>query len=163
MRCSFYGRSLLAGACLILAGNAFAASPVTDTFDVKLTIENGCDLQSVDGIDFGTHAVVTDSISGEGKITVACTDKTAYKLKLDKGQNGTDVSTRKMLNGTSTLNYNLYTAADGQSVWGDTEANWKTGVGNGQNQDYSVYGIVAGSQPVVAGVYSDAVTVTLEY
>ena len=62
------------------------------------------------------------------------------------------------------LLYSLYSVGEEDTVWGNTSG---TGLAftasSGVNPQQTVYGTVNPSQNVVAGTYSDTVTVTITY
>jgi spore coat protein U-like protein len=93
----------------------------------------------------------------------------SFTVALDKGLYGT-VAQRQMAKGlTDRLNYNIYlTSSESGTVWGD-------GTGTSQTQSFSSvlvsigtikftgYGILAASQFVNPGFYSDTVTVSVTF
>jgi len=67
--------------------------------------------------------------------------------------------------GGDTLNYNLYRDSARAEVWGDGAGNTyvQTGIGTGGTAHLIVYGSIPAGQNVRAGLYSDAVTVIVEW
>ena len=90
-----------------------------------------------------------------------------YEIELSTGQAGS-FNTRAMTNGTSQLNYNLYTNASRTTTWGDgtsgtsiiTEA-YSLPSFRIRRIDYRVYGRVFSGQSVTSGTYLDTITVTV--
>jgi outer membrane usher protein len=104
-------------------------------------------------------------VDSSGLLTVNCTPGTAYNIALDNGQNGADVDSRAMTDGTALVPYQLYReAARGPTdVWGSTVGtNTLVGTGDGANQAYPVYGRVPSANFAV-GTYTDVVTATVIY
>jgi spore coat protein U-like protein len=120
-----------------------------------------CDVTGVP-VHFGDYDTLSPQ-HATGNITVACTRPTVVAIKLDPGQNsGGRFHPRKMLSirGTATLAYNLYVDAGFTRVWGDGTGNTHapTGLGN-----FTIYGRIPGQQNVPVGLYSDMVTVIVEW
>jgi len=112
-------------------------------------------------------------VDNTGSITVTCQATVSlligYSVKLSAGSSGA-YSQRKMLSGTNSLNYQVYTDAARTSIWGDGSSS--TGfIADGYLlqvltpvvRTYTVYGRVPGSQNVKAGSYLDTLTVLITY
>jgi spore coat protein U-like protein len=122
------------------------------------------------GLSFGTYAPGAGNRAINGTLTIDCGLITAdllpnFTISLSSG-NGANPTARYMLRGTTHLNYNLYTTNAHTSVWGDA--------GGGVKQTYSstltlgsinytVYGLIFGAQFVTPGLYTDSLTVTVDY
>lgn len=95
-----------------------------------------------------------------------CTSGTAWSATADKGLSTTGtIAVRQMKAGSNNLNYSLYTAADGVTVWGDgTTGSAITGLGTGQVVGTPIAGIIpAGQFGLPVGTYTDSVAITLTY
>ena len=69
-----------------------------------------------------------------------------------------------MTNGSSTINYSLYTTSARTTVWGNTVGtDTVAGTGNGASQAYTVYGRVPAQSTPSPGTYSDTVVLTISY
>lgn len=139
--------------------------PARDQFQVLITIESACsiDTPSATDIDFGTVASTATNIQAEGTLSVNCTPQTPWDIQLDAGQNsGGDITARAMSDGAGNLvPYQLYQEASRTTVWGGTEGvDTVDGVGTGEVQEITVYGLVP-SANFPAGSYSDTVTATV--
>lgn len=161
-------RILAALVATLMAGTAFAATDTT-TFNVKIVITSSCDIHTVaaTNVDFGSQPSTATNIDNQGALNLSCTPGTAYTVALDNGQNGTDVNSRKMANGTDLVPYQLYrVAARGAGdVWGSTTGaggNVLAGSGTGSTVSIPVYGRVP-SANFPAGTYNDIVTATVTY
>lgn len=94
-----------------------------------------------------------------------------FDVTLGKGLNSTAFSPRKMASGANRLDYDLYTSSAYSSIWGDGSGGSQKVSGtvtivllSGTTKELVVYGRIPGSQTSVkAGVYSDAVLVTVTY
>lgn len=132
-----------------------------------------CDV-STSGAAFGGY----DSISSQtrdtsGTITVSCSGAVGeapnYVIKLGTGS-GT-YAARSMNAGGVAVEYNLYTDSARSQVWGDGTSGTGT-VGDSYTLDttlpvtrsYTLYGRIPGGQSgATVAVYTDSVTVSLEY
>ena len=116
------------------------------------------------GVNFGNYDVLNDSaLDTTGNIEVNCPSVVGYSIGLSAG-NGT-YEQRGMINGTHTLNYNLYTAANREFVWEDdtTSGAIVSGSGTGTNENHVVYGRIPPRQNVRAGSYSDIVNLIINF
>lgn len=159
----------LRAALLCLAGSlgwsATAPAQTTDTFDVTATVIDSCTLTAGNTLAFGNYDPNSGTdLDGQTTISVSCTNGTTADLALDVGSNA-DVSTRRMAdvtNGTSFLEYELYSDTGRTTVWGTgVDAVTYTGQGVLSAENQTVYGRVPSGQDVTVESYSDTVTVTL--
>ncbi|MBX9401135.1 spore coat U domain-containing protein [Lysobacter sp. BMK333-48F3] len=161
-------RSVAAFALLAAAAPALAADDST-TFDVTITITSSCTISATapTDVNFGSVASTATNVDAQGQLVVTCTPGTAYTIALDNGQNGSDVNSRKMSDGTTEVPYQLYRAGARGSgdVWGSTTGvggNVLAGSGTGAAQNLPVYGRTP-SANFPAATYSDVVTATITY
>ncbi|ENX14360.1 hypothetical protein F894_02602 [Acinetobacter sp. CIP 51.11] len=138
---------------------AQAATAPTQTFEVKLTINESCEFNSATDIDFGSLDRSTDANKlRTGTLTATCTIGTPYKVVLD--------SQRKMTHAndsTSFINYDLFQDAGTQKIWGDTEDAALVKTGTGGVDSLTVHAKLKGNTNVKAGVYTDTVTAKILY
>lgn len=104
-----------------------AASPVTGTFDVNITLTTGCKITTAPtAVSFSYTALQTGSQPATGtSFEVTCTKNLAYTLALDGGGSYTDAATE--------LAYSLSLSS-------------ASGNGSGAAQSYNVTGTMAGGQ-----------------
>lgn len=175
---------LTTGVLLGAAGSASAAT-TSNTFTVSATVLKTCSVAATN-LGFGSYTPGAGALNATSTVSVNCTKGTGFTVALDKGSTaGGTVAARLMLQtaGTSTLQYNLCTAAvtaagacNGGTLWGDgttgttTQAGTGAGMGAGNVQNLTVFGGLpdnaANQAATVAGastVYSDTVTVTVTY
>ncbi len=100
-------------------------------------------------------------VDGVGTIRVACDADTSFTVSVGRGSGSYEA--REMRNGTDVLDYNLYTDAGRTIVWGDQTMGGSTVSGSGTSVDLAIYGRIPARQNVKAGVYSDAVTMTVNF
>ena len=164
-------KSTLIASALVAAGFAgnVAAADLTDTFDVRITIQETCNVLTASDIDFGsTIPTAGGQVDRTGTINVNCTNGTDYTLSLSGGGSG-DTSARRMVGPSSTnISYQLYQDAARSDVWGlaaDGEQVDGTGLGLGSAYqiNHTVYAraTLVGNEP--AGNYTDTVTATLTF
>jgi spore coat protein U domain-containing protein, fimbrial subunit CupE1/2/3/6 len=155
--------------CVVIAlaatnGNAQAATATT-SFQVQLTIEAQCLINSASTLSFGTQGVLSANVDQTSTIQVQCTDTTTYTIGLDAGTGvGATVATRKLTGGGSTINYSLYTNSGRTSVWGTTiGSDTVASTGTGAAQSFTVYGRIPAQTTPTPATYTDTITVTVTY
>jgi spore coat protein U-like protein len=119
---------------------------------------------TVTGVNFGIYDVFSNSaLHSVGNIDMNCASGVGYTIAITAG-NGT-YQQRIMSSGANTLNYNLYTAANREFVWGDPTSGNATvsGSGTGMSVNHVVYGRIPALQNVRTGSYSDTITVVLSF
>lgn len=162
--------------CVALAAVAFAApasaATADDTFDVTIDIQATCSVTagSAADIDLGSVLSTATDISGSGTIVVNCSKTTPYYLGLAPSNNATDGQGLLAPENTSgaSVPYELRsTAGASGTIWGNTatstaQGNGVAGIGNGADQEHTVYVTVANAN-YAPDTYSDQVTVTVNY
>jgi spore coat protein U-like protein len=159
---------VVAGALLITATGAGAATQTT-TFSVSATVAANC-LVSADDINFGSYDG-TAALAANGAVKVRCSSGTPFTIGLSTGGGG--YLQRLLSNGSGqSLQYNLFTASNLGTIWGDgsnstgTVSDVGAGVSAAQELSKTVYGQLvnsAANQDAPAGTYSDTITVTVTY
>ena len=127
---------------------------------------SGCSLGGA-AIAFGTYDPTSvTALDTAGSLIYRCSQKD-HNVIITLGQGGgTSYSTRRMINGSNLLFYNLYLDAGRTIIWGDgtggTQA-FTTRNPQGNNQDLTVpiFGRITALQNVSVGGYNDTITVTL--
>ena len=153
--------------CTGLSATAHAFT-VDTTFDVNITVVEACTVTAT-GLSFPDYASGSSSVFGESNITVTCGNTIPYNIALDGGLNLLS-GARRLIQGGNRLIYWLYqegafTNQWGDSGFGDTYTNGvpKAGIGTGSPQIHTVYGWLAAGQNAPTGLYSDTITVTVNY
>jgi spore coat protein U-like protein len=141
---------------------ANAATTTNNTFQVTANVQATC-LISATPLAFGSYNGVLNNATST--VNVTCTNTTPYNVGLDQGTaTGATVTTRKMKNGASLLNYSLFSNSGMTTNWGNTVGtDTVTGSGTGASQSLTVYGQIPAAQYVTPGAYSDTITATLTY
>jgi spore coat protein U-like protein len=148
-----------------LASTTLNAATVTNTMPVKITIQNACNISTTapTTLDFGTAGPLVANVDQTSTISVTCTTNAPYNVGLDGGGGGS-INTRRMINGTNTVGYQLYSNSARTTVWGVTVGtDTVPGTGNGTAQTLTVYGRVPPQTTPPAAVYNDTVNVTVTY
>lgn len=145
------------------AGSATANLPVT------ATVQNTC-AASAAPIAFDTYIAGAGPVTSSANITVKCSSALAFKVALGPGATpGGSISQRLLSNGSQSLQYNLYTASDLSSIWGDGTTGVtlsRTASSDGLPTSLTVFAEVPDSgmnRLAMPGIYSDLVTVTITY
>jgi len=159
----------LAVICVAIAlaathGSARAATATT-SFQVQLTIQAECLINSASTLNFGTLGVLSANVDQTSTIQVQCTNTTPYTIGLDAGTGaGATVATRKLTGGAATVNYSLYSNAGRTTVWGTTiGSNTVASTGTGAAQSFTVYGRIPAQTTPAPATYTDTITVTVTY
>ena len=119
---------------------------------------------SVTGVNFGSYNVFSNAAQhSAGNIGLNCASSVEYTIALGAGS-GT-FTQRVMSSGARSLNYNLFTAANRALVWGDaTNGSFAvSGSGTGDAINHVIYGRILPHQNVPAGIYSDTITVMINF
>jgi len=155
----------IALATLGFAASSVQAATVTATMPVKITIQNACNISTTapTTLDFATQGPLVANVDQTATITVTCTTGANYNVGLDGGGGG-NINARRMINGTNTVGYQLYSNSGRTTVWGTTiGTDTVAGSGNGTTQTLTVYGRVPAQTTPAAAVYNDTVNVTVTY
>lgn len=114
-----------------------------------------CSVQTTP-LSFGSY--LGNALTSTATITTSCNQVVPVQVQMSKGS-GSSLSNRAMKSGGNNMNYNLYTDASYQVIWGD-------GTGGTQIQtgtNLTVYGQIPASQNVAPGNYSDTIVVTITW
>ncbi len=130
---------------------------------------------SASSLAFGTYdPLAAGPLDSTGSVSTNCTSgrppHVDYDVHLDSGQSSS-YAPRRMSNGSSNLNYNLYTDIGRTTVWGDgTGGTGTVGIsfnvtrpGSSQTTDHTVYGRIFAGQTVSTGSYSDSLVITIVF
>ena len=142
------------------------ATDATTTMGVSATVLNAC-LVTATNMAFGNYDPTSSSATdATSNINVTCTPGTLYNVGLNAGSTaGATVTTRKMLNGVTPLNYSLYSNSGRSTNWGNTPGSDTISqtASTIVPTSFTVYGRIPAQQSAAAGSYSDTVTVTVSY
>lgn len=169
---------IAAGALALLTEDAQAA--VSGQIHARLTILSGCEVTNGDSsgspvselgtLDFGQQGPTWSSPikaslgeNASGKLKVVCNPSvTGFTVTIDGGVHG-DGTTRRLSNGSQTLPYQLFLDASGNQSYSIGQQH-NFAVTSGAQVPIPVFGsVVTNSRAIPAGVYSDTLTVTLDW
>jgi spore coat protein U-like protein len=157
---------LLVVGMLSWAGLYAQSQTAQTTFLVTARVQAVCEVTSND-LNFGTYNPKASSPHQVSSLVRAtCTPGATYQVGLNEGTSpGATINQRKMVSGSNTLNYQLYSDSARSVIWGNTQ-NTDTvtpPAGTGLPQDLPVYGSIPPAQPAAVGDYSDTITVRVYY
>lgn len=164
MRNRLVTRLALLAISMVVSGPVLSQT-ATRQFNVQITIDAECQVNSASDLNFGTHGVLDADVPATSAIAVQCTNSTGYDIGLNAGNGvGATMAARRMTGGAQTVTYSLYTDAGHTDVWGDTVgSDTVAATGTGAAQTYTVYGLVPAQTTPAPGDYSDVITVTVTY
>ena len=141
------------------------AATTTTTFTAQIIIQADCQIQSATNLDFGTSGVLSAVVNATSDIGVQCTNTTAYNIGLNAGTTaGGSIATRKMTDGTATVDYRMFSDAGRTTNWGNTVGtDTVSATGNGAVQTHTVFGQVPVQTTPAPATYTDTVTVTVTF
>lgn len=118
--------------------------------------------------NFGDYdPLASGNLDTTGRIRVQCRRHNRipfYTLKIGPGSGGS-FTPRQMFKGSEPLGYNLYLDSARTTVWGDgtSGTSFVTVSPAVSNRSFTVYGRTPLGQSVSVGLYTDTVTVTVEW
>jgi spore coat protein U-like protein len=157
---------------LAFVGGPASGTTTTQTFQVQLTIQAQCVINSTATLNFGSLGVLggasgTTNNDQNTTVAVQCTNTTPYDIGLDAGTTAGGSTTTRLLVGTSssaTVQYKLYTDPGHATNWGNTVGTDTVHTtGNGASQSHTIYGRIPPQTTPKPDTYSDTVTVTVTY
>lgn len=173
-----YWMVMAAGTLALLADDAHAA--VSGQIHARLILIAGCEVTNtgtpespasdLGKLDFGLqgptwNAPIRASLDSDssGKLNVACNPSvTGFTVTIDGGAHG-DGTTRRLSNGRQTIPYQLFLDASGNRTYSIGQQH-NFAVTSGAQIPIPVFGtVVANTRAVPAGVYTDTLTVTLDW
>ena len=148
----------------ILPAALTSAATKTAKFKVTATVQSDCTVAATD-LAFGTVGLIESNVDATSTITITCTPHTAYAVGLNEGTvAGSRIDNRKMRNGLSTLDFQLYSNPQRTQVWGTTDGvDTVGGSGTGLATNLTVYGRIPVQNTPAAGSYSTEITATITY
>lgn len=170
--------SAILGTTLLLSAQSIQAATVTGTIGVSITLTSACIVNggpiptdlSFGNINFGVQTTfftqADAALQSDGNnVTIECTPGTTATAKLTEGVNDANATGGHkfaMANGTKYVSYDLFKEAARTTVIskGDTIF---TGVNDGTQQIFNLYGRAYGADGLTAGTYNDTLTVELSF
>lgn len=149
--------TLFAPGCSSVTANTTRVS-----FTVLASVARTCNV-AAQNIDFGRHGLISRAINASGSLAVTCTSGLPFAIALNGGLSGGSVTQRKMLRGTSSIAYGLFTDSARTIPWGASTGQILSATGSGLVQNILVYGRVEPQSTPSPGIYTDTVVVTISY
>ena len=158
---TFYQRLRFMTAVALFASQLSAqAASGSANFDVSIQVNATCAI-SASNMSFGSITTGTTSNNdATSSLTVNCSNGTPYTISLGNGNNYS--GGRRMTNGTTNINYYLYSDSSRSTQWNSTST--QTGTGSGNDQTLTIYGRIPSGQSVpYVGAYNDTIIATISY
>ncbi len=156
-----------AAVMLAVAGSAQAATKNAN-LAVSAAVASNCFITTTP-VAFADYDG-TANVDATGTVSVRCSKNGGYTLSLNGGTGGGTITQRLLAGpGTEKLQYNLFTTAARDVIWGDGttgSTQGGTGTGLGNTVAWTVYGRVplnATNDSAGTGSYADTVTATVTY
>ena len=151
--------SMALGALSVMICPTAMSQTATDSMQISITISSNCTIAAND-LSFGTYGSLASDIDVDTGITVNCTSGTNYSVSLDQGVYGA----RLMFDGSSYVDYELFTSPQRDSPWGtNVGVDTVGGTGDGNDQGLTVYGRVPSQGTPPVSTYYDVVTATVAF
>lgn len=170
----------LIGVAVLFGPGVDVQAAVSGQIQARLTIIAGCEVSNggdagspvsdFGTLDFGAQGPTWDNPirarlgeDGSGRLNVACDPSVnGFTVTIDGGAHG-DGTTRRLSNGRQTLPYQLFVDAAGNQSYSIGQQH-NFAVTSGTQVPIPVFGsVVANTRAVPAGVYTDTLTVTLDW
>jgi spore coat protein U-like protein len=155
---------LTAGLVLALSSSSLAiAGTATGSLSISVTVESGCRIRDA-SLTFPNYVSGQSTpVTAEGRLVVENCTPGNLTIALDGGRSG-NVNARKLRNSSGdTLSYQIYRDAALTNVAGSGNQAITGRLTSGTTRSFTIYGVIAAGQVVPPGVYSDTVTMTLEF
>jgi len=137
---------------------------------VEAQAANTCNFTNVTNVSFGSYDTLSaGNVDSTGSLTIDCSAAwTTVTTSIGPSPNSGGFTPRdmKLTTGTDLLNYNLYTTASRNIIWGDGTQGTSTVVQSIQkNHPWTgtFYGRIPGSQDVSIGNYSEVLLITISF
>jgi spore coat protein U-like protein len=135
----------------------------TTSFNATATVPTTCTV-AANNLNFGTVGLLSANTDASTTLSPVCTNGAPYNVGLDKGLNGSSVTTRQMKAGSALVNYSLFSNSGRTTNWGNTVGtDTVSGTGTGASQSLTVYGRIPSQTTPSPGTYNDTIVVTLTY
>lgn len=164
-------------ALLLATSPAFAASPVTDSFEINATVQGACVILNSNNLPFGLYNPVTiegaPETATESSIAIRCTNGlTQVSVFLSEGENALPSSTcaqpRRQLvsEENNRITYQIYQDEQRSKVWGCDESNAQNVqqfVSSIVPVTLNTFSLIPGGQNIAKGKYVDVVNVSVQF
>jgi spore coat protein U-like protein len=120
-------------------------------------------------VNFGSYDVLSaSSTDSSGAISVYCNSATYVTGSIGPSFNsgGFDPRQMRLTTGSELMDYNLYTDVVRTQIWGDGTGDTLTVSGTVPNKvttNFTIYGRIPAGQDILAGLYTETLTVTISW
>ncbi len=141
------------------------AATSTGGFNAQITINDSCNIVATVNLNFGSHGLLNANVDNATAILVTCTTGTTFDIGLNEGTTaGGTTTTRKMTNGSDTIDYQMSQDGAHSTNWGNNVGtDTLASTGTGSIQVFPIFARVPAQTTPAAGVYSDTVTATVTF
>jgi spore coat protein U-like protein len=165
--------TLILGVAAVGAAQS-ATNTTTASFQVTANLQAVCSASAA-ALNFNGYTPGGGALTASTNVVVKCSKSTGFTVSLNGGSGGGTVAQRLMLNGTANhLQYNLYTASNLLTIFGDGSGSGGSQTVNGTGLgtatanavNVGVFGQLpdnAFNQGAVPGAYADTIAVTVSY
>lgn len=145
-------------------GTAAPRTVAAPTLSATASVVALCTFGTATDLNFGSVSGLLRTATDQTTLLrIKCTNRAAYQLGLDNGQNASG-AIRRMAAGTQRVTYELYRDSQRTARWGTAiGTDTQPGTGTGVEVTQTVYGRVPAQAAVAPGSYSDIITVTVTY
>jgi len=147
------------------ACTAFPKRGQISTITVTATVKESCSLGIDQHINFGRFSRLARKASGQGRISVLCTDNTKFQVGISSGLHSSSPQDRKMriveTGGPETIDYNLYLDRGHSKLWTNE---WNTdnvlhATGINRVQYFDIFAEILPQPLKPYGTYTDTVRI----
>ncbi|MGH9458593.1 MAG: Csu type fimbrial protein [Thermoanaerobaculia bacterium] len=119
-------------------------------------------------IVFGAYSVFSPAaVTAVSNFEVRCNPQTTATIRMSRGTQSMSFNPRSASNGSESIDYNLFQDAAGSQIWGDGTSGTFTATVEGtpkvKDFAFSIFGRAFPAQDAAAGMYTDTITVSVEY
>ncbi|ROL65995.1 spore coat protein [Pseudomonas chlororaphis] len=147
-------RLVITASCQVTSGDNASGSPITDLGMLNFGQQGPTWVNPINA---------NLSSGSESQVQVACNSSvTGFTVTINGGLNG-DGTTRRLSNGRQTIPYHLFVDASGSDSYSIGQQR-NFAVSSGRRIPIPVFGsVVANTRAIPAGVYTDTLTITLDW
>ncbi len=145
------------------AAPTLAGTTAGTPFTVQVTIVAGCNINSGPSgtIDFGSAAGTASApVDIASAVSVTCTNTSPYVIRFTSVNTVTSNTNRIMINGAQSIGYQI---RQGVTLIGNTNATGFGATGNGSAQATAINFHINNWTPVTPAVYTDSVTLQVDF
>ena len=154
-----------------IVGTHINAERANSIMNVSVSVKHSCSMNTT-SMAFGTYdgvvANASNALEATATVISTCTSGAEALITMNAGASAgsgsADAPVRRMTAGPGKyLDYQVYSDAARDTVWGNTVPTGVALTGTGVPQSLTVYGSIPSAQIVPEGDYSDQIFVTITY